>query len=105
MNRNFDVIIHRIANATQSNHTNMKTQLTTLLTIAVLSLTACAEGTKPYPLTTCVVSGEKLGEMGKPVKVTSDGTEVQLCCKSCIKDFNKDPAKYVKLVKDAAAKK
>ena len=43
--------------------------------------------------------------MGKPVKVTHDGTEVQFCCKSCLKDFNADPAKYVKMVKDAAAKK
>ena len=83
----------------------MKTKLTTLLSLAVLTLSACAGDAKPYPLTTCVVSGEKLGEMGKPVKVTSDGTEVQLCCKNCIKDFNKEPAKFVKMVKDAAAKK
>ena len=60
---------------------------------------------KSYPLTKCPVSDEKLGEHGKPVKVTSDGTDVWLCCKSCIKDFNKEPARYVKTVKDAAAKK
>ncbi len=60
---------------------------------------------KNYPLTKCVVSDEKLGEHGKPVKVTHDGTDVWLCCKSCIKDFNKDPGKYVKMVKDAPAKK
>jgi hypothetical protein len=59
-----------------------------------------------YPLNKCVISDEAFGgEMGKPVKVTYDGTDVYLCCKSCLKDFNKDPAKYVKLVKDAAAKK
>jgi hypothetical protein len=58
-----------------------------------------------YPLTTCVVSGEKLGEHGKPVKVTADGTDVWLCCKSCKKDFEKDTPKYVKMVKDAAPKK
>lgn len=60
---------------------------------------------KDYPLTTCVVSDEKLGEHGKSVKVTSDGTDVWLCCKSCVKDFNKEPAKFVKIVKDAQAKK
>ena len=49
--------------------------------------------------------GEKLGEHGKPVKVTSEGTDVYLCCKSCVKDFNKEPAKYVKIVKDTPAKK
>ena len=57
-----------------------------------------------YPLKTCVVSGETLGEHGTPVKVTSNGTDVYLCCKSCIKKFNKDSAKYVKTVKDASAK-
>ena len=60
---------------------------------------------KTYPLTKCCVSDEKLGEHGKPVKVTADGTDVWLCCKSCVKDFNKAPAKYVKMVKDAAPKK
>jgi YHS domain-containing protein len=58
-----------------------------------------------YPLTKCVVSDETLGEMGKPVKVTHDGTDVYLCCKSCIKDFNKEPAKYVEKVKSAPKKK
>ena len=60
---------------------------------------------KNYPLKTCPVSGEKLGEHGKPVKVTSEGTDVWLCCKSCVKDFNKEPKKFVKMVKDAPAKK
>jgi YHS domain-containing protein len=58
-----------------------------------------------YPLQTCPVSGEKLGEMGKVVKASHDGTDVYLCCKSCLKDFNKDPAKYTKMVKEAAGKK
>ena len=60
--------------------------------------------TKPYPLKTCVVSGEKLGEMGKPYVFTHDGREIQLCCKSCLKDFNKEPAKYVKKIEEAEAK-
>ena len=52
---------------------------------------------KPYPLTTCVVSGEKLGgDMGKPYVFTHEGREIKLCCKSCLKDFKKDPAKYLK---------
>ena len=61
---------------------------------------------KSYPLKKCVVSDEKLGEHGKPLKVTApDGTDVYLCCKDCLKDFKKDPAKYAKMVKDAAPKK
>jgi hypothetical protein len=52
---------------------------------------------KPYPLKTCVVSDEKFGgEMGEPYVFTYKDREVKLCCKSCLKDFNKEPAKYVK---------
>ena len=57
-----------------------------------------------YPLKKCVVSDEDLGEMGKPVKVTHEGTDVYLCCKSCIKKFNKEPAKFVAQVKAAQKK-
>lgn len=58
---------------------------------------------KPYPLTTCIVSDEALEE-GKAVGVVAEGREFMLCCKSCLKDFRQDTAKFVKKV-DAAAKK
>lgn len=84
-----------------------------LLAGVCLPLAAFAEDAKkaapakPYPLQTCVVSGEKLGEMGKPFNYTHEGREVRLCCKSCLKDFKKDPAKYLKKLDEAekAAKK
>ncbi|RFC43605.1 MAG: hypothetical protein DVB28_001445 [Verrucomicrobia bacterium] len=57
-----------------------------------------------YPLKTCVVSGEKLGSMGKSFVHTYEGREVQFCCKACLKDFNKDPQKFLKKI-DAAAEK
>ena len=53
-----------------------------------------------YPLKTCVVSGGKLGSMGKPVEYVhrqageADVT-VFFCCNFCIKKFEKDPAKYL----------
>ena len=50
---------------------------------------------KPYPLNTCIVSGDKLGEMGTPVVRVVNGQEVKLCCKDCLKDFDKDPVKYL----------
>jgi YHS domain-containing protein len=56
---------------------------------------------KPYPLTTCVISGEKLGEMAPPYIFVQDGQEVRLCCPNCLKDFKKDPAKYLKIIQDA----
>ena len=63
-----------------------------------------------YPLDTCVVSGEKLGEMGAPVDYIykEDGQPdrlVRLCCKMCIAKFKKDPAKFLKLIDEAANKK
>ena len=61
------------------------------------------EAKKAYPLTTCLVSSEKLGEMGKPFVTTHEGREVQLCCKGCLKDFNKSPAKYLKKLDEAEA--
>jgi YHS domain-containing protein len=60
---------------------------------------------KTYPLKKCVVSGDKLGEHGKAVKVTYKSTDIYLCCKDCLKDYNKNPAKYAKMVKDAQPKK
>src|SRR2546426_349794 len=59
---------------------------------------------KPYPLKTCVVSGEKLGEMGKPFVYEHEGREIKFCCKDCLKDFNKDTAKYIKKIEEAEAK-
>ena len=83
----------------------------TLMLAALLaaSLTLSADDAKkpkPYPLEKCVVSDEKLGgDMGKPFVFTYEGQEVKLCCKSCQKDFKKDPAKYLKKIKDAEAAK
>lgn len=60
-----------------------------------------SEKVKPYPLDKCVVSDEKLGSMGKPYVFTNDTQEVKLCCKSCLKDFKKDTAKYTKKIEEA----
>lgn len=65
--------------------------------------TQAAEDT--YPLTTCVVSGEELGEMGAPIIFNHEGREIRFCCKHCRKDFLKEPAKYLKKLDDAAAAK
>ena len=71
-----------------------------------------AEAKDAYPLTTCVVSGESLegGDMGGPFDYIhkQEGKPdrlVRFCCKSCLKDFKKDPAKYLQMIDDAAAAK
>lgn len=56
---------------------------------------------KPYPLKTCVVSGDKLGEMGDPYVYEYKGREIKFCCKNCVKDFNKNPSKYLKEIEKA----
>jgi YHS domain-containing protein len=33
--------------------------------------------------------------MGKPVMVDHKGQQVGFCCKSCLGDFDKEPAKYL----------
>lgn len=55
---------------------------------------ADASGAKPYPLTTCIVQDEPLGSMGKPVSVVHEGQEYKFCCRSCIPEFEEEPAKY-----------
>ena len=60
---------------------------------------------KPYPLDKCIVTDEKLGEHGKPYVFTHEGQEIKLCCKGCLKDFKKEPAKYMKKIEDAQKSK
>ena len=56
---------------------------------------SAADQTAALAQKVCPVSGEKLGEMGTPFKVTVKGREVFLCCPSCKEDLEKDPDKYL----------
>ena len=90
----------------------MKT--TSLLSIGIASLamllSSCATSgsgsasVKPYPKDICVVTGNKLGSMGDPVREVYQGQEMKFCCKACIAKFHKDPAKHLaKLGSDSSA--
>jgi YHS domain-containing protein len=88
----------------------LKMLMAIALAVTALAFTAKADTStnapvKPDKLTTCPVSGEKLDSMGKPYVFTYQGQEVKLCCSGCKKDFDKDPAKYLKKIQDAAAAK
>lgn len=74
---------------------------------AVFAAADAKEGkVKPYPLKTCAVSDEKLGgDMGEPYVFKYEGREIKLCCKSCLKDFKKNPAKYIKKIEKEEKKK
>src|SRR2546426_3698893 len=92
--------------------TGQSMKLTKYLLSAAL-LTGLAAGTlsvsaadkdkkpKPYPLDKCIVTDEKLGEHGKPYVFTHEGQEIKMCCKDCLKDFKKEPAKYLKKIEEA----
>ena len=62
--------------------------------------TAAATTKAFYPLKTCVVSGGKLGGMGKPIayvykQASQPDHTVMFCCKACIRKFEKEPAKFL----------
>jgi hypothetical protein len=65
----------------------------------------------PYPLTTCIISGDKLGgDMGAPIvfiyedKAKGINQEIKFCCPMCKPKFLADPDKYMKIIQDAEAK-
>ena len=65
-----------------------------------------------YPMDSCAVSGDKFdgGDMGKSQDYIykQEGKPdrlVRFCCKDCVNDFKKEPAKYLKMIDDAAAAK
>lgn len=60
---------------------------------------------RAYPLETCLVSGGKLGGMGKPVEVILGGRLVKLCCKGCLPKLHKSPATYLAKLDAAWAKR
>ena len=52
---------------------------------------------KAYTSNKCLVSGEPLGD--HPISKVVDGQEIKFCCKDCVKEFEKDPAKFLSKVK------
>lgn len=79
----------------------MKRTIPTLLIAAIATLTALssAHAGGSYPLKKCIVTGDAFGgDLGPPIDVTYQGRLVRLCCKSCVKKFNKDPKKYLAIL-------
>jgi hypothetical protein len=71
-----------------------------LLPVVLIALaTAGFAADKPYPLDTCIVSGNKLGSMGKVIVKSHEGREIKFCCKPCVRKFDANPAKYIAKLK------
>ncbi|MEZ6069220.1 MAG: hypothetical protein R3C10_02890 [Pirellulales bacterium] len=52
----------------------------------------------------CPVSGEPLGSMGAPLKVSDvAGRDVFVCCEGCVEDLKADPEKFLAKLDAAAA--
>jgi YHS domain-containing protein len=74
--------------------------------IAKLNAAVIAKQAAGYPLTRCMVSGEAFGgDEGPPVDIVIGSRLVRFCCSGCLDDFNKNPAKFFKIIDDAAQKK
>lgn len=58
-----------------------------------MPLTLAAADVKPYPLATCIVSGDKI-DPSVPA-VVHKGQQVKFCCKACVKKFQANPEKYL----------
>jgi YHS domain-containing protein len=72
----------------QKQETTKKTETKT----ATKTVTKAA----PVKFTTCMVTGEKLGSMGKPIMLKYKGQEYPVCCPACKPTFEKEPEKYIK---------
>lgn len=60
---------------------------------------------KPYPLDFCLVSDEKFeGSDMTPFEMVQDGQTIKFCCKNCVKDFKKEPKKYLTKLTDEVKK-
>ncbi len=55
-----------------------------------------------YPIDFCLVTGAKLGSMGKPVTIEHEGRTLKFCCAGCIGSFQSDPETYLKKLDEAA---
>ncbi|HZC34315.1 MAG TPA: YHS domain-containing protein [Chthoniobacterales bacterium] len=86
----------------------MQKRLIAILT-AVCTISAFAADPNPSPSpsaapsaqtsakavnTVCPVSGDTVGDIGKPVYTEYQGKTIAFCCKDCLKKFNKYPDKY-----------
>lgn len=81
-------------------HAIRRTIATAVVLLAVFATAGCggdarASGVKPYPLTTCIVTGNALGSMGDEQSLIYEGRELKFCCAPCIEKFKANPQHYL----------
>jgi len=85
------------------NNAMKNTFITLLFSAVAFSIASCSSGgassplsgTKPYPLSTCIVTDNDLGSMGDEQRIVYQGQELKFCCAPCVKKFQANPAKFM----------
>jgi hypothetical protein len=71
-----------------------------LLLVGLVNMTNAADP-KPYPLTTCIVSGDKIDP--ELPSIVHNNQQVRFCCKACVKKFQANPDKFMVRLQGADA--
>jgi len=69
--------------------------------VYMTKITDAYKNARPCPLTVCPVMGDALD--ADAYAFVYEGRQFKFCCDVCMEDFDKDPAKFVKIWDDAAA--
>ena len=91
--------------AINKEQTNMKnTESQEQVIVQEKDSQASTQGKQEVGNKICPVSGEEVGTMGEVVKYEHKGKVYNFCCKMCVKDFKKDPQKFIKKVEEEMKK-
>jgi len=71
--------------------------------IAALDKAVVEKQSKDYPVETCPVMGGKVDETS--TSYVAGDRVIRFCCPGCVDEFKKDPAKFIKVLDEAEAKK
>lgn len=63
--------------------------------LADLDKAVIARQGRDYPAKVCIVSDEDLGSMGEARDAVVAGRLIRLCCKGCLRDLDRNPAKFI----------
>ncbi len=73
-----------------------------ILLFPLVAFALCASASAAKRQTICPVTGDALGgDNGKPIPYLDHGQTILFCCKSCVKKYVANPAKYADDVKQA----
>lgn len=84
----------------------MKSRFYSILAVFLFFLSSCSDSIDDsilddlYLLDFCIVSGSDLDEMGGAISYEHNGTLIQFCCKPCIPKFQKNPDKYLVILRE-----